>query len=237
MTKTALVKAAEDAGLVVAKPSGPVEGIEGIDDKDLKIASVVLVQDMTKVFTKKGLKPGQFVNTVTEKAIADTSFVPAYMTKVFQVYSYADKAKPNGDFLFYCADEKDARLAGKRWRQEGDAKAEVIPCIKVVAIMGGQPVIINFKKASGYSVGQKLYTYARDAARTKSLPLWGQKYRLVSKEAKSKAGIEYWAMEIEIVGNTTPAERDFADELYHSFKSNKDSVVEVAANEEDAPPF
>lgn len=235
MTKNALAKAAESAGLVPQNHKGPVMGIEGIDDKDLKIASVILVQDMTKVFTKKGLKPGEFVNTITEKAIADMTFIPAFMTKIFQVYSYADKSKPNGDFLFACTDEKDARLVGKRWRQDGDAKAEVIPCIKVAAIMGQQPVLINFKKASGYGAGQRLYTYARDGARTKNLPLWGQKYSLSSKVSPSKAGIEYYAMEVGVLGVTTAEEREFAEELYHSFKGSKDSVVEVTAEIEEVP--
>jgi hypothetical protein len=232
----ALAEVAKQAGLVRAAGS-PALGIEGMDDKDLKIGTVVLVQPLTKALTKKGIAPGKFANTVTESEVTDTTFIPAYMTKVFQVVKWeGDKAV----FLGTVNSETDPLLSGKRWRNEKledgrVLKAEVVPTIKVIAIMSGQPVAINFKKMSAYPAGQKLYTFARDAARTSGLPLWGQKYRLVSKDAKNKGGIEYLAMDVEVVGPTTDEEKNLAVSLYTGFKSSPEPVLDAAEPVEEAP--
>jgi hypothetical protein len=227
-----LATVAKEAGLAVKSGGGIAQGIEGMDDHDLKIGSVVLVQPLTAVFVKKGILPGKFANTVTEKEVKDTAFIPAFMTKLFiaQKWVKADKA----EYLFTTTSENDPRLNGLRRRPDGDLKAEVIPVIKVVAIMEGAPVAINFKKVSGYPAGQKLYTYAQDAARSSGLPLWGQKYRLVSKDAKNKAGTEYIAMDVEIVGPTTDEEKAFAHSLYKGFKASPEPVADGG---DDVVPF
>jgi hypothetical protein len=213
---TELATKAQEAGLIVAG-APVVEGIEGIDDQDLKIGSVVLVQDTTKVFTKKGLKGGELVNHLTERKIEDSSFIPAFMTKSYFLY---DNSGPQPKFVAASKNENDPIFNGKLRRTENGKKAEVIPVILVIAIMEGQPVKIAFKKASGYPAGQKLYTYARDAGRTKGLPLYGQKYRLVTSEAPAKNGNpEYWQLSVEVVGETTEDERKFAASLYQSFKA------------------
>ena len=217
MTNQLATKAAE-AGLIV-KSNSAVEGIEGMDDKDLKFGSVVLVQDTTKVFTKKGLKGGELVNHLTERKIEDTSFIPAFMTKQWFLY---DNTGSQPKFVLASSNENDPAFNGKlrRGDNEKKLKAEVIPVILVVAIMEGQPVKISFKKASGYPAGQKLYTYAKDAARSKNLPLFGQKYKLVTTEAPAKNGNpEYWQLGVEVVGETTEDERSFARSLSASFKA------------------
>jgi hypothetical protein len=229
---TELATKAQEAGLAVKSAAGVAEGIEGMDDHDLKIGSIVLVQPLSKALVKNGIAPGKFANTVTEKEVVDTTFIPAYMTKQFiaQKWETAEKAT----YLFTVSNENDPRLNGLRRRQDGDLKAEVIPVIRVIAIMEGQPVSIAFKKVSGYPAGQKLYTYAQDAARSSGLPLWGQKYRLVSKDAKNKRGIEYTAIDVEIVGATTDEEKAFAVSLNRGFKSAPEPIVDSA---EDTTPF
>lgn len=228
-----LATVAKEAGLAVKSGGGIAPGIEGMDDHDLKIAAVVLVQPLTTVFVKKGILPGKFANTVTEKEVTDTTFIPAFMTKLYiaQKWVKADRA----DYLFTTANKNDVRLNGLRRRQEGDLKAEVIPVIKVIGIMEGTPVAINFKKVSGYPAGQKLYTYAQDAYREGKVPLWGQKYRLVSKDAKNKAGTEYIAMDVEKVGPTTQEEQSFAYSLNQGFKASPEPVVD--GGDDSAVPF
>ena len=227
---------ASESGLAVRSNVSIAPGIEGMDDRDMKIGSVVLVQPLTKVFTKKGILPGKFANTVSEQEIKDTAFVPAYMTKVYQAVKWEGKDKAT--FLFTTAHENDARLNGLRRRNDGDLKAEVIPVIKVIALMEGRPVIINFKKLSGYPAGQKLYTYSRDLWLEKKLPIWGQKYRLVSKDQKNKAGTEYLAMEVEVIGETTAEERSLAENLHQGFKQQPEPVAdEGAAVDESVVPF
>jgi hypothetical protein len=228
---TELATKAQEAGLAVKSNATIAPGIEGMDDHDLKIGSVVLVQPLTTVFVKKGILPGKFANTVTEKEVVDTTFIPAFMTKLYiaQKWVKADKA----EYLFTTPNENDVRLNGLRRRQEGDLKAEVIPVIKVVAIMEGQPVTINFKKVSGYPAGQKLYTYAQDAYRNGKAPLWGQKYRLISKEAKNKAGTEYIALDVEKVGPTTQDEQAFAYSLHQGFKASPEPIAD--ADDSSAP--
>ena len=226
-----LAEKAKEAGLVVARPA-VIEGMDGIDDKELKIGSVVLVQKGTDVFISKGIPAGELVNTAFEAVLANREFIPVYMSKVFSLYDnsgvtpkWVATSKNENDPIF------DGKLRASAMTTEHYAKKlkpEVLPVIFVVALNDGQPIKIAFKKASGYYAGKDLYTLARKA----NVSLWGMKYKLGSKliPASSKGLPAYHALTVEVVGPTTAEEQAYAKQLNASFQAKP-----VAADDSEVP--
>lgn len=227
MTTDLAVKA-QEAGLVVKTNIIP-EGMEGIDDRELKVGSVVLVQKGTDVFIAKGILAGELVNTATEAKLDSNEFIPVFMTKKWFLY---DNSGITPKFAGASSNENDPIFNGKiragtltKEQHKAKVKAEVFPVIFVVALNDGQPVKIAFKKANSYYAGQDLYTLARKA----KVSLWGQKYKLGSKLIPANAnGLPaYHAMTIEVVGPTTPEEQAYAKQLNSAFQAKPDITEEV----------
>lgn len=225
---TELATKAQEAGLVVAK-AGVVEGMEGIDDKELKVGSVILCQKGTDVFISKGILAGELVNTATEAKLRSNEFIPVFMTKRWFLY---DNSGVTPKFVAASGNENDEMFKGKiragtltKEQHKMKIKAEVIPVIFVVALNDGQPIKIAFKKASSYYAGQDLYTLARQA----KVALWGQKYALGSKLIPANAnGLPaYHAMTVEVVGPTTTEEQAFAKQLNQAFMAKPEVTEEV----------
>jgi hypothetical protein len=231
MTTTPLATRAQEAGLVV-RSAGLVEGMENIDDKELKIGSAVLVQAATVAFTSKGIPAGKVVNTQTEKELGSYEFIPAFLTKRWFLY---DNSGPTPKFVAASNNENDPIFEGKlrqgmltKEQKAQKLKAEVLPVIYVIAINEGAPIKIAFKKASGYYAGQDLYTLARKAGGA----LWNQKYKLGSKLVPAQNGNPpYYALTVDVVGTTTEDERAFAKQLNDSFK------VRPAVVDDESVPF
>lgn len=222
---------AQEAGLTVGR-TNIVEGMESIDDRELKVGSIVLVQNMTTVFTSKGIPAGSLVNSATEQKIDSNEFIPVFMTKRWFLY---DNSGAMPKFVAASGNENDPIFNGKirfgtltKEQRAQKLKPEVIPVIFVVALSDGSPIKIAFKKASSYYAGQDLYTLARKA----KTALWGQKYKLGSKLIPSQNGNPtYYAMTVEVVGNTTEDEQAYARQLNQAFQAKP-----VIADDSE-PPF
>lgn len=222
-----LAERAKEAGLTVRPSAAVVEGMENIDDSELKIGSVVLVQKGTDAFIEKGIPAGSLVNSATESALASSEFIPVYMAKKWFLY---DNSGPTPKFAGASSNENDPIFKGKlrlsditKEMYEQKKKAEVIPVIFVVALNDGQPLKIAFKKASSYYAGQDLYTLARKAKTS----LWGQKYKLGSKLIPAAKNPAYWAMTVEHVGPTTEEEQAWSKQLNSAFQAKPDVTEEV----------
>lgn len=234
----ALAEAAKQSGLVASTSGSIVEGIDNVDDRDLKIGSVVLVQDALKVFTRKGIKPGAFANTATEAEISNISFIPCFMQKRWFL---VDNSETIPKTLGSSVNENDPMFNGKlrlgsltKEQKESKIKPEVYPGFVTIALVNGLPMKIKFWKAAAYYAGQDLYNYAREDAQNSKLPLWGRKYALSSKLVPpSKGNPDYYAMVITRGDLTTDEEKAIAGQLYQSFKT-KVQPVEAA---EDTVPF
>lgn len=222
-----LVERATESGLI--KSAGPalVEGMEGIDDKELKVGSVVLVQKGLDVFIDKGIPVGSLVNSATEAKMDNTEFIPVYMAKKWFLY---DNTGIMPKFVAAASNENDPIFNGKLRLEDitkemyaKKIKAEVIPVIFVVSLNDGQPIKIAFKRASSYYAGQDLYTLARKA----KTALWTNKYRLGSKLIPAGKAPAYWAMTVELVGPTTPEEQAYAKQLNSAFQAKPDVTEEV----------
>lgn len=224
---TELATKAQEAGLTV-RNTGLVEGMDGIDDKELKIGSVVLVQAGTVAFTSKGIAAGKLVDSSTEKEIAEAVYIPSYMTKRWFLY---DNSGAMPKFVSASGNENDPMFNGKirlgtltKEQKAAKLKAEVIPVIFTVGLIGGSPVKVAFKKASSYYAGQDLYTAARKAGGS----LWSQKYKLGSKLIPAANGNPpYYAMTVEAVGPTTVEEQALAKQLNSAFQAKPDVSDEV----------
>lgn len=219
---TELQKKAEQSGLVGR--SG-IPGVEGLGGRHLTVPSIVLVQGTSSHFTTKGIIPGKYANTLTEKEVSDTSFVPAYLTEKHYVYDYEDDACTKKSLSFVADNQDDPRLEGRRLSWEDGKKPEVIPTIILAAILSGRPVKVAFKGASGYPAGMKLYTLAYEASNEQGLPLWGVKYKLTSYPTKNKKGDNYFKMDIEKSGIPEEKERGQAAELSNSFKTQSAAAM------------
>lgn len=196
-----------------------VLGVEGLTTKNLITGTLVLVQYNTQALIKKGFKPGDIVNTMTEKALTDTVFTPFYMTEKFQLYSH-DTGKPK--WVCTCDSLDDPRLNDKRlYPEDKENPAEIIPTIMLGCLMRDKPVRISFKKMSGYPAGQKLWSMVYEAAQESKLPLWGMKYKLLVGEAKGKSGDSYFAFGVEKVGKTSDEEMQKAAAMFDGLKSQK----------------
>jgi hypothetical protein len=211
-----LEKKAQDTGLV---SSNRIVGVEGLGGRHLSIGNIVLVQALSSHFTEKGVRVGAIANSLTGAEVANTQFVPAYLTEKLFVYKYKDEACTQKEFAFVAEDEFDKRLNGLRMNWEDGKKPEVIPTIILAAIMGGKPVKVSFRGTSGYPAGQKLFTFVYDAANEEKKALWGVKYKLLSLSRVNKKGQKYYAFDIEKVGDPTPEESAQAAALYDAFKS------------------
>ena len=221
MTTELAVKASE-AGLVVAVNNSVPEGISGMDDRELKTGSAVLVQKGTDFFIEKGITAGSIVNSATEAKMENTEFIPAWMSKVYFLY---DNSGPTPKFAGSSKNENDPIFKGKlrlsditKEMYAQKVKAEVIPVILVVALNEGQPLKIAFKKASGYFAGQDLYTLARKA----KTALWTNKYKLGSKLIPAGKNPAYYAFTVELVGPTTEDEQAYAKQLNQAFQAKPD---------------
>ncbi len=213
-----LEKSAQAAGLVKGTSSDPVRGVEGLSGKHLSVASVVLVQGVSKHFIEKGILPGRFASTLTETEIKDTEFVPAYMTEKLFVYSYSDPECRKKKFEFVATSDADPRIDGKRTNWEDGMKPEVIPTIILAAIMNGKPVKIKFQGASGYPAGRKLWSFAYDAAKESGDALWDSKYKLVAAPRQNQKGDNFYAFDIVKVGTPSDSDKAEAILLFEAFK-------------------
>lgn len=229
MATTAVAKREVRNGALTQATASVVPGVDNIDDRDLKIPNVVLVQELSRAFTKAGHKPGALVLDVTNTELKTKEFVPAYLTKYFIVYDIKGTEKV---YVGRAKNENDPILAGRRTRSQNGLQAEVVPVILVVALIDGRPVKIQFKNISGYPAGQKLYTFAREAG----VALWSRKYKLVPFEAKNKRSQEYWAIDVVPVGDSSEQEQAVAEQLYRSFKG-AEAVVEAEESTEEQVPF
>ena len=208
-----LATVAKEAGLAV-RHAGIIEGVDGVDDRDLKIGSVVLVQAATAVFVSKGIMPGRLANTATEAEIKDTTFVVGYLTKLWSLY---DNSGPTPKWVASSKNENDPIFNGKLRRPDKDRKlkAEVIPTILAAGFIEGAPIKVAFKKASGYFAGQDLYGYIRKAG-----SVWAKKYQLGSKLVPAQNGNPpYYAMTVTEVGDTTEQEQAMAKQLNAGFQA------------------
>lgn len=225
-----LAERAAESGLIKSAGPAVIEGMEGIDDKELKIGSAILVQKGTDVFIEKGIAAGSIVNSATEAKMENTEFIPVWMGKKYFLY---DNSGPTPKFAGASANENDPIFKGKlrlsditKEMYAQKVKAEVIPVIFVVALNEGQPLKIAFKKASGYYAGQDLYTLARKA----KTALWTNKYKLGSKLIPAAKNPAYYALTVELVGPTTVEEQAYAKQLNQAFQAKPEVAV-------DEPPF
>ena len=227
-----LAERAAESGLI--KSAGPalVEGMEGIDDAELKIGSVILVQKGLDVFIDKGIAVGSLVNSATESVLTNAEFIPVHMDKRYFLY---DNSGVMPKFVAASKNENAPLFKGKLRLNDitkdmyaKKIKAEVIPVIYTVNLNDGQPLKIAFKRASSYYAGQDLYTLARKA----KTALWTNKYKLGSKLIPAGKVPAYWAMTVEMVGPTTPEEQAYAKQLNQAFQTKAD-VVE----DSEIPPF
>lgn len=236
---TDLVEAAKEAGLTVVSNSNAVEGIDNVDNRDLKIGSIVLVQDALKVFTRKGIAPGSFANTATEAEIANIDFVPCFMQKRWWL---TDNSETIPKVVGSSVNEFDKMFDGKLRlgtlspeQKAQKIKPEVYPGFAVIALVNGNPMKIKFWKAAGYYGGQDLYNYALEDARKTKLPLWGRHYKLTSKLVPpSKGNPDYYAMVVSRGELSTDEEKAFASQIHGSFKTK---IQPVEAVDDSAVPF
>jgi hypothetical protein len=200
-----------------------VPGIEGIDDRDRKRPNIVLVQENSKVFRKAGAQPGQFVNGATSKPIPSNEFVPVYMTKFYDVYTWSGDQKK---WEFRAFDENDARLEGRRWRpiKDQNLKAEIIPVLAAVVLIEGKAYALAFKNLSGYPAGQKLLGFIADSYKEEGLEMYAKTYRLLSRESTNKSGQEFWAMEVEPASDSSDNDRALAAQIQASLAGKAHEV-------------
>lgn len=225
--------------------SSPVLGIEGMDDRDGVLPRIQLLQDkavLLKNLQKKKIQAvaGQLLNTADENAPLDTvEFIPAYMTKFWDIYDVSGEKKK---WIARTFIENDPKYADKRWTyQQKDGvklKPEVYEVISVVVLVNGAPAIVNFKGGSK-AAGKELYQKARDTARTEQKPLWAYKFVLSSKEVKGEQS-DYYALAIAKGGEASEAEQNTAAQVYQGFANKAGAKLNAAAGvtdtgDEEAP--
>jgi hypothetical protein len=218
---TELATKAQEAGLVV-RSAPMIEGVDGIDDKDLKIGSVVLVQPATTAFVSKGILPGKLANTATESEIKDPTLVVGYLTKLWSLY---DNSGATPKWVASSKNENDPIFDGKLRRndKERKLKAEVIPTILAVGFIEGTPIKVAFKKASGYYAGKDLYGHVRKAG-----SVFAKKFLLGSKLIPAQNGNpSYYAMTVTVAGDTTPEEQALARQLNAAFQQKPQEIVDA----------
>lgn len=202
-------------------------GIEGMNDSDRQIGNIVLVQGNNKAF--KGVPSGSFANSKTGAVLSSVTFIPVHMSKFFDLYD-VEQAIPK--WLGRYFKESAPELSGKRWQYDGKLKPEVIPVISVVALVNGsEPCFIRFKKTSGYPAGQNLYTMIRAAGGA----IFGAKYSLKAIERTSKDKIDFYAIDVAKIADTTDEEKAAAHALYLTVAKSYEKVHGSAAGEEETP--
>lgn len=229
--------ALQAAGKEIGRANSGIIGIEGMDDRDLVVPRIQLLQDkavLLKNMQRQKIQAmaGQFVNTANELVPLDSvEFVPAFMTKFWDVYEISGEHKKWTGRVFSLTDPK---LAGKRlrWEKIGDTnlKPEVVEVISVVAVVDGFPAKISFKGGSKQA-GQELYTKAKKAARA----LYEIKYRLSSVEVASVN--PFYSMRVEAIGEASEADVNVATSLLAAFAGRAETLLNSAGDEDNEVPF
>lgn len=235
---TKLAEAAKEAGMVqssnnaIAVASNPfgLEGLEGISGKHLTIASLCLVQNNSAHFIEAGVAPGKIASTLDKTAVENPVVIPVFITEKFYVYKYDGDSE---ELLFVADNDKDPRLAGKTTQYVDGKKPEIIPTIVVLAILNGNPVKINFRKASGHPAGKKLISLAVEAWRKDKAQLFDRKYLLKSYKTQNKKGTKYYALDVDAAGTTTAEESAMGKSLANTFKTQP----VVLGDTEEVVPF
>jgi len=209
-------------------------GFEDEDDGDLIVPRVKVINALSPERKDKLADEGDIINSLTKDKLNGKVFIPVFKFNNniwwkprtegggMQCISRDGKLGVRSDGTqLLCAqcrlNEFDNTKEGK------DAQPKCTKYMNFFGFFEGErmPIILSFAKTN-YAEGKKLYSLAKVTMQN----MFNHGYRLESKEM-AKAGNEWFNIVTIPNGATDAADREFAVQLFHSFRNRDDLNFDV----------
>ena len=200
-------------------------GFEDEQDGDMIIPRVKIIQTLSPERKDKLAEEGEIINSLTLEKYNNKKFIPVFK---FNNNIWWKPRAEGGGIQCIARDGKSGQMSdGKqlicsvcRKNEFDNSKqgADAIPkCTKYINYFGffeGEsiPVILSFSRTN-YNEGKRLFSLAKVTMQN----MWNFGYKLKSKLMK-KGNNEWYVIDFEQAGPTTTEERDYAVNMYKTFR-------------------
>lgn len=206
-------------------------GFEDEDAGDMIIPRVKVIQTLSPERKDGSADEGDIINSLTKEKYNGKKFIPVF--KFNNNVEWKDRSDGGGikciarDGKVGEASDGTTLLCASCKRCEFDntkqGKEAAPKCTKYINFFGffegeRMPIILSFGKTN-YNQGKKLYSLAKVTMQN----MWNYGY-VLNEKLQAKGGNEWYIIEPTPAGVTTAEDREFALELYKSFRSTIQSV-------------
>lgn len=203
-------------------------GFEEEEEGDFIVPRIKMVNALSPERKEKIADEGDIINSLTKENLNGKVFIPVF--KFNNVIKWKDRADGGGieaisrDNKIMIPTDGSApypvgRLADfDNTKQGRDAIPTHVRYMNFFGFFEGEnfPIILSFSKTN-YAEGKKLYSLAKVTMQN----MWNHGYALNPKKM-SKAGNEWFNIDVAMAGPTTEETRAYGLALYHQFKNMTD---------------
>lgn len=218
---------AKNTSMLATQSEAPM-GFEDEEDGDLIVPRIKIVNALSPERKEKIADEGDIINSLTKQKYNGKVFIPVY--KFNNIIKWKDRSEGGGieaistdNKIMIPSDGSPAYPVGRladfdNSKQGKDAIPTHVRYMNFFGFFEDElvPIVLSFSKTN-YSEGKKLYSLAKVSMQN----MWNNGYTL-SPKAMSKAGNDWYNIQVAPAGPTSEEARAHGLALFHMYR-NKDN--------------